>query len=164
MNPLAINLRHLAKRDLELVGSLAAAEMDLEGLDPLIDSTGRVFYQLTVAKMQDSLHVTGHWAFGITCQCVRCLKSFRLELGCPALLLELPLSGEEALAIEGDFVDLTPHLREEIVLAFPQHPLCGPGCRGLDFPAPQGNELQPGSESAETSSAWAVLDKLKLND
>ena len=35
------------------------------------------------------------------------------------------------VAIENDCVDLTPFVREDILLEFPQHPLCKPDCGGL---------------------------------
>jgi len=60
-------------------------------------------------------------------------------------------------------LDLTPYAREDILLAFPQHPLCDPGCRGL----PQKSSGEPvnanntGHNEADLS-AWAELDKLKL--
>ena len=46
-------------------------------------------------------------------------------------IADLPLVGEEKVAVDNDCVDLTPYLREDILLAFPQHPLCEPDCRGL---------------------------------
>jgi uncharacterized metal-binding protein YceD (DUF177 family) len=73
------------------------------------------------------------------------------------------LQGEEKVLISNDSVDLTSYLREDILLAFPQHPLCKPECGGL--PSPLRNAASdPGAvqKSKETSSAWAELDKLKL--
>jgi uncharacterized metal-binding protein YceD (DUF177 family) len=164
MNPLTLNLRHLATRDLDLVGSLSSKDLELDALDPLITEVGPVSYALKVEKMERSLLITGTWELQLSCQCSRCLKPFPLGLGSKAVILELELQGEEAVTVDGDFVDLTPHFREDILLAFPQHPLCGPGCRGLESLAPKDNAMQPGDKSAEASSAWAVLDKLKLND
>ena len=56
----------------------------------------------------------------------------------------LPLEGEEEVPVINDCVDLTPYMREDILLAFPQHPLCEPDCGGL--------QAQPG-QSERTSGA-----------
>ncbi len=37
----------------------------------------------------------------------------------------------KAVPIKNDCVDLTPWVREDILLGFPQHPLCRPDCGGL---------------------------------
>ena len=56
---------------------------------------------------------------------------FKYPLGARALDGHLPLEGEEAVSVVNDCVDLTPYVREDILLEFPQHPLCEPECRGL---------------------------------
>jgi uncharacterized metal-binding protein YceD (DUF177 family) len=65
--------------------------------------------------------------------------------------------------VDNDCVDLTPYLREDILLEFPQHPLCETECRGL--PAKETGKAKkatkPGDSSQEPS-AWADLDKLKF--
>jgi uncharacterized metal-binding protein YceD (DUF177 family) len=94
---------------------------------------------------------------------VRCLKPFEFELKIDPWTRHLPLEGEEKVAVSGDFVDLTPYIREDILLGFPQHPLCEAECRGL----PQtdsgklNNATVPG-QPAHEPSAWDELDKLKL--
>jgi uncharacterized metal-binding protein YceD (DUF177 family) len=71
----------------------------------------------------------------------------------------LPLEGEDKITADNDSVDLTPYIREDMLLEFPQHPLCKPDCAGLKkkskvqkMDAPE--KLKP--------SAWSELDKLKL--
>ena len=60
-------------------------------------------------------------------------------------------------------MDLTPYLREDILLALPQHPLCLNDCQGLlreDGPGAQ----SPASKGLEEDQAspWGDLDKLDL--
>jgi uncharacterized protein len=162
MKPLAVNLRHLVKRDLRLSGEISAQELELEGLDDLVRVLGPVQYELQVEKMERSLLVRGRLTARLECQCVRCLKTFPYTIDLPGFAVDLPLEGEDAVAQEGDFVDLTPSLREDMVLAFPQHPLCEPGCSGLGKKPGPGAEALPGQESQTTSSAWAALNELKL--
>ena len=73
----------------------------------------------------------------------------------------MPLSGEDKVEVVNDSVDLTPHIREDILLAFPQHPLCKAGCKGL--PGAGSVQGKKGRKKAdEPSSAWSELDKLKF--
>ena len=157
-----INLRHLAARSLQLKDEISADELGLNKLDELIRVPDPVSYELEVQKMGSGLLVTGRVTARLQCECARCLKPFPLLVDLKEFAVQLALEGEEAVEVDGDFVDLTPYLREDIVLAFPQQPLCEPGCAGLKKQASPRNEAHPGDESQMTSSAWAVLNKLKL--
>lgn len=162
MSPLRINLRHLATKDLLLEGDLSPAELELDGLDSLVHAREAVRYELEVQKMDEGLLITGQVSTELHCECARCLKPFVMELKLSQVVLELPLEGEEKVPIDGDFVDLTPYLREDIVLAFPQHPLCDPECVGLKQEHASGAEAPAGAKSQMTSSVWSVLNELKL--
>jgi uncharacterized metal-binding protein YceD (DUF177 family) len=72
----------------------------------------------------------------------------------------LPMEGPEKVAIKDDLADLTPSLREDILLEYPQHPLCEAGCAGLPNRAKE-NKTK-GASQTENSSAWAELNKLKF--
>ena len=66
-----------------------------------------------------------------------------------------------------DLIDLTEILREDVLLALPQHPHCGPQCPGLADSAyakaaprlSATDELSSGAESA-----WDALDHLNLDN
>ena len=161
MKALVVNLRNLERHDVELAGDLPAADLGLEGLDELVRVAGPVHYELQVQKMEKSLLVQGLLEATLDCECARCLKSFAHVIRLPSFAVDIELEGEGS-AQDGDFVDLTPFVREDMVLAFPQHPLCEPGCAGLQQPASAGADAPPGKESQMTSSVWAVLNKLKL--
>jgi uncharacterized protein len=162
MNPLTVNLRHLVTKDLELKGEVPADDLQLNQLDELIHVPEPVRYDLQVQQMDQGILVTGRVIAQLNCECARCLTAFPFTVDLPDFAIQVQLEGEEAVVPDGDFVDLTPYLREDIVLAFPQHPLCKPGCAGLQKERPSESEAQPGHESLTTSSAWAVLNKLKL--
>src|ERR1051326_5574811 len=129
--PLLVNLRHLEHKTVTLKGELPAEELDLEGIDELIRAASELEHNLEVERHERSLLVQGSLGLTLACECARCLKKFqhRLELGRWSCLL--PLEGEDKVLVSNDCVDLTPYLREDIVLAFPQHPLCEPECPGL---------------------------------
>jgi uncharacterized protein len=160
--PLQVNLRHLDEHNLELEGELNAAELDIQTRDDMLRLSGPVRYELDVQKLEEGLLLQGRLTLGLDCQCVRCLKPFRKELNLDPWTAHLPFQGEEAVPVNNDMVDLTPVIREDILLEFPQHPLCDPECRGL----PKGyfgKTRKPGGNGTEAgSSAWDQLNKLKL--
>src|SRR5437660_11801259 len=99
----------------------------------------------------------------LRCVCVRCLKIFDYRLAFDSWSCLLPLEGEDKVLVSNDCVDLTPYVREDIVLAFPQHPLCEPECRGLLAGSSTGARPSSGaSVTGDLSSAWTELNKLKL--
>jgi uncharacterized metal-binding protein YceD (DUF177 family) len=99
----------------------------------------------------------------LNCHCVRCLKPFEYPLKVEAWTVHLPLTGEEAVAVENDCVDLTPYAREDILLEFPRHPVCETECSGLPKPLKGKEKKSIGTGKPETgSSAWAELNKLKF--
>lgn len=161
--PLLLNLRQLQTEPLELSGELPVAELDLGREDIVLHLTHPLAYELSVTNLEDAVLVQGELRLPLDCECVRCLTRFPLEVELPDFALHLPLSGEEAVPVADDCVDLTPFLREDILLTLPQHPLCKPDCRGL-------SQLAAGGASGQTSqtnagaSAWAALNKLKLKE
>jgi uncharacterized protein len=159
---LLVNLRHLEARNLQLEGELAPAELDIETRDEMVRLAGPLRYALEVQKLDEGLLLQGRLRLDLRCQCVRCLKAFAQELVLDPWTAHLPFQGEDAISISNDMVDLTAVIREDILLAFPQHPLCDPECRGL----PKGyfgKTSKPSSSGLEAGSpAWNELNKLKL--
>ncbi len=157
-----VNLRHLDDHNLRLQGELSVAELDLDTRDDIIRLAGPLTYDLEVQKLESALLVQGRLRLPLECQCVRCLKPFPHPLELAAWTLHLPLQGEEAVTVSNDCVDLTPYLREDILLEFPQHPLCEPECRGL--PTPKVGQAGKTSSSLPRagSPAWDELNKLKF--
>jgi len=155
---LKINLRHLEENGLRLQGELPAAELDLGVNDELIRSERPLKYDLSAELLNDAVLVTGSLALPLDCECSRCLKKFRTTLKLKGWAAHLPLEGEDKVAVENDCVDLTPILREDILLDFPQHPLCKPDCAGL-----KNNSVRtPEAADEPALDVWAKLDKLKL--
>ena len=161
--PLLFNLRHLEEKNLHLKGELSVAEMDVETLDEVIHVREPLAYDLEVQRIEDGVLVQGTLAVTLDCECVRCLKPHRHALHFDRWVCHLPLEGEDRAVVVNDCVDLTPHIREDIVLAFPQHPLCKPDCSGLSSIKQQPEKnVDAATKPDRASSAWAALDKLKL--
>ena len=160
--PLLVNLRHLANRNVRLQGELSLEALDLQIGDEMVRVHGPVTHDLEAQLLDESVLVRGCLQMALDCQCVRCLKPFvhHLKLGDWTCLV--PLQGEEAVPVNNDCVDLTPLIREDILLAFPQHPVCDAKCSGLAR-VNSGRRTTGGQDRADSdSSAWAALDKLKL--
>ena len=89
-------------------------------------------------------------AVDLEMECVDCLTRFEYPLKVGAFALQTELVGSET-------VDLTPFVREDIVLALPAHPHCDwdgwRACKGA-------YKIEETAVSP-TPSAWDELDKLK---
>lgn len=155
---LSVNLRHLESHEVRLKGELSAAELDFGLGDDMIRADHPLLYALMVEKMQDAVLVTGSLELVLDCQCVRCLKPFKQRLFLKDWTCHLPLAGEDKVSVANDCVDLTPFVREDMLLEFPPHPLCKPDCGGLK----KSKAPKTGGADAVTSTPWAELDKLKL--
>src|SRR4051794_28322140 len=106
---LTFNLRHLEKRDLHLVGELPLNDLELTGLDEMVEICEPIHYDLTIERLSDSLLVQGSVRGKLICHCVRCLAGFNDELELERWTVDLPLVGEEKVLVTNDCVDLTPY-------------------------------------------------------
>ncbi len=159
---LLINLRHLETKNVLLKGELAASDLDLAGLDELIRIEQPLEYDLEAQMLEGSVLAQGSRAVDLQCECARCLKPFVQRLELEGWACHLPLEGDEKALVVNDCVDLTPSIREDILLGLPQHPLCRPDCGGL--PGKTSGKKKTGRASAgkEAASAWNELNKLKF--
>ena len=158
--PLTFNIRHLEDRVLSLKHELPIAELDLAEVDELVHANKPLSYDLQLERFEKSILIQGSLRLPLDCECARCLKPYPHALSLESWTCHLALEGEEKVKVTNDCVDLTPYIREDILLAFPQHPLCGPECKGLVSPQNEGRSgagLEP-----ESASTWAELNKLKF--
>jgi uncharacterized protein len=154
-----VNLRHLENKNVQLEGEVPANELDLNAVDELIHANEPLRYEIEVERNGPSLLVHGKVNITLDCECSRCLRPFKLDVNLDPYDALIALEGEDKVPIDNDVVDLTPHLREDILLAFPQHPLCEAECDRL----PQMIESKPSGNAAEgQKSAWDELNKLKF--
>ena len=142
---------------------MPVGELDIDTRDEVIQVAQPLEHDLEVQKLEDGLLVQGRLRLDLECQCVRCLKPFRYRLELEGWSLPFAVAGRGCVAVVNDCVDLTPYVREDILLEFPRHPLCDPECRGLPRTS-VGRARNHGStgETGVGSSAWAELNKLKL--
>ena len=161
--PLLVNLRHLEAHDIKLKGELPVAELELDLKDDMCLAEKPLQYNFEVQQIEQELLFQGKVRLTLKCECVRCLKPFEYTIDLKNWTRLLPLEGEEKVPVDNDCVDLTPYVREDILLEFPQHPLCEADCRGL--PAKETGKAKKTTKAGDTSakpSTWAELDKLKF--
>ena len=160
--PISVNLRHLEAHEIKLTGQLPVAELELGPGDDMCRAEKPLQYNIEVQLMEHELLAQGQLCLPLQCECVRCLKSFEYPLVLKHWARLLPLQGDEKTPVDNDCVDLTPYVREDILLEFPQHPLCETECRGLPSQTGKANKTTKTGDSKEEPSVWSDLDKLKF--
>lgn len=160
--PLTVNLRHLTRDSVRLEGELPVVELDLDIRDEMVQVKRPLRHDLEVQLLDHNLLVRGTLQMIIDCECVRCLKPFQHKIELTDWACHLPLQGDDQVSVVDDSVDLTPFIREDILLAFPAHPVCDPACGGLTG-KPTGSKKNKATNPADAGpSVWAELDKLKF--
>ena len=157
--PINVHLEQLEEQDLQLDGELPADALDLQlsSNEGLIHSADTLKYKLEATHADDNLIVQGQMEIALACDCARCLKPFKHKMDFPRWNCVLPLKGPDAIEGIGEHVDLTPWVREDILLGLPQHPLCGSACQGLVLQ----QEEHPETDANEPSADWSKLDEWK---
>ena len=154
-----IHLRQIPDEGLHLETEESADFLELPA-DDHVRPVGPVGYSLDVGMSSDGLWVTGELSLDVELQCVRCLEPFIYPLHVSDIALQIERPSTET-------VDLTPELREDILLALPAHPHC-------DW---SGERVCPGRVEASVDtaglglstadrpqppSAWEKLDQLRM--
>src|SRR4030095_8517933 len=105
-------------------GEVALEALEVEPGDEMIHLRYPLSYELEAELIGRSILVQGSLRLPVDCECVRCLRAFTQVLEMNPWACHVALEGEDSVVLAGDAVDLTPYIREDILLAFPQHPLC----------------------------------------
>jgi uncharacterized protein len=172
-----INVAPLLKQPLGTRVDIDVAEAPI---DPRGENAGLL--DASIVDVEASLHAThtnpGAYLEGsadahVAGQCSRCLTS-----------IETPVSAEfaeqyyataavetgagltapppDSKTIGSDFkIDLTPLLREELILATPQAPLCRPDCKGLCPVCGEDLNQRPHDHAAVEDVRWTKLLELR---
>jgi uncharacterized metal-binding protein YceD (DUF177 family) len=126
----------------------------LELNEPTTRPLQDVGYSFFVQAEKNNLLVTGQLSLDLEFECVNCLRRFHYPLSVPDFVFETAVDGHET-------IDLTPVMREDILLVLPSHPRCDwdghSVCPGLPIEKGISIESMP-----EASNAWDALDELNL--
>lgn len=130
--------------------------------------------RLEYYRAGQELFFTGHISGTVVGRCARCVESYAFPLQEDFTLVLVPRSdlpsetelNEEDLDLsfyEGDCVDLTPLVQEQLLLALPTRPLCRESCSGLCPHCGANLNLQTcGCAPAAGDPRLAVLRTLKV--
>ena len=167
-DPLVLDTRELGRRP----GSMRTVQLSApapEGLG-IVDLVGvpvgaELELDLRLESVMDGVLVSGVVTAPVSGECGRCLADVSDTL--TVRLQELYVYPEtstdhdaedEVLQLEGDFLDLTPTLRDAVVLALPLTPLCREDCRGLCAECGERLDDLPDDHQHDTTDArWGSL-------
>lgn len=145
-----IHLKQIPPQGLHLDGDEECPIHDLEAQG--IYCAGRLHYNIDLGIAGGALWARGSLSQPVQLSCVSCLEKFAHEIQVPAFATHVELQGPET-------VDLTPVIREDLLLSLPAHPRCDrDGSRVCKAKPPEIAE-----QDAKRKSDWSALDKLKLN-
>jgi len=145
-----VHLKQIPAQGLHLKGEEDCPIQDLESEG--IRCAGPLYYDLDLGVAGRALWANGSLSLPVDLRCVSCLEKFAHEIRVPAFAVHMELPGPET-------VDLTPSIREEILLNLPAHPHCDrDGARVC-----RAKQIESAQQDTRRESDWSALDKLKLN-
>ena len=145
-----IHLKQVPAHGLHLDGDEDCPIHDLEAEG--VRCAGPLYYNIDVGIAGGALWARGSLSQPVELRCISCLENFVHDIQVPAFAVHTELHGPET-------VDLTPFIREDLLLNLPAHPRCDR----------DGNRVcaakQPATVEQDTKRKldWSALDKLKLN-
>jgi uncharacterized metal-binding protein YceD (DUF177 family) len=150
-----IHLRQISADGLHLEGE---EDCPIPQLDPEeVRCAGPLRYSLYLGISEGALWANGTLNQPVELRCVRCLEAFPFEIEVKDFTLHTELTGPEE-------IDLTPFLREDILLNLPAYPHCDrEGGRVCPVPVALRKDETP-SVLAARPPDWSALDKLKFGN
>jgi len=146
-----IHLKQVPAHGLHLDGDEDCPIHDLEAEG--VRCAGPLYYNIDVGIAGGALWARGSLSQPVELRCISCLENFVHDIQVPAFAVHTELHGPET-------VDLTPFIREDLLLNLPAHPRCDR----------DGNRVckakQPVTVEQDTrqQSDWSALDKLKIEN
>jgi uncharacterized protein len=132
----------------------------------IVERGAEIDVDLLLESVVEGVLVTGDAVAPTVGQCSRCLEPIaddvRVHLtelfAYPDSTTEATTEEDEVSHLVDDLIDLGPIVRDAIVLALPQVPLCSPECAGLcvDCGA-KWADLEPGHRHEKIDPRWAAL-------
>jgi len=152
-----VHLNQIPPEGLHLEGDEDHDILELKP-DELISPVAPVHYSIDVGLSEGGLFATGRLSVELEMECVRCLQRFPRTFVFEEFATQMELTGPE-------MIDLTPAMREDILLALPAHPHCDWDgqtiCPGIRF-VPAGSNLTDETSESDAPKAWDALDKLQI--
>jgi uncharacterized protein len=144
-----IHLKQIPAHGLHVDGDEECPIHDLEAEG--IRCTDRLHYNIDLGIAGGALWARGSLSQPVELRCVSCLEKFVHEIRVPGFAVHMELEGPET-------VDLTPLMREDLLLNLPAHPRCDRD--GNHVCKAKRSEIA--KQDADRKSDWSALDKLKF--
>jgi uncharacterized protein len=163
-----LNARELLRQpglDKHVADTLPASDLGVD--DERI--AGDVVVDLMAVSSIDGISVTGTITLPWRAPCRRCLTEV---VGTSLVEVDeiyrdpddAPV-GDDAFEIVGDQIDLTPVIREYVLLELPDDPLCRDDCAGIcPMCGSDRNRTVCDCDTTVRDERWAALDDLRLDD
>ena len=153
---LRVDMQRLDEAGEWFEGELHPSALDIEE-DDLLGVAGPLRYRVKVEVAGGEVLARGWVAQRFRCTCGRCAGAFELDV----LEADFVASCPRAEALE--CFDLTPELREGILLALPSYPICKEECLGVCVRCGTNLNIQPCScPPGAREGQWSALDQLGL--
>lgn len=143
-----VHVRQIPGEGLHLEGEENCPVPELEGES--IHCAAPLQYNLDVGISGGALWVNGTLRQPVELECVSCLNKFVYTIEVPSFAVHQELGGPEVF-------DLTPFIREDLLLNLPAHPHCDRDGRNV-CKAPHPKAVEEDKRKPD----WSPLDKLKL--
>lgn len=153
---LLIETGRLRLKKEKISGKEPCAILEID-LGELTRPQGCLAYDLTVQKISGELLVQGRLALNFVSRCARCGDQFDRKISVPDFCRNFILKAPNEL------INLTPDVREDILLALPMVALCSAACRGLCAGCGVNLNRAPcRCQRPAKINAWKALDGLRL--
>jgi len=146
-----IHLRQIPAQGLHLDGDEDCPIHDLEAEG--IRCAGPLHYNIDVGVAGGALWARGSLSQPAELRCVSCLENFVHDIQVPAFAVHTELRGPET-------VDLTPFIREDLLLNLPAHPRCDVDGSRVCKP----KQSKSVEQDTKRKLDWSALDKLKIEN
>lgn len=144
-----VHLKQIPTEGLHLEGEeeCPIPELETDG----VRCAGLLHYDINIGVSGGALWARGSLSQPVELRCVSCLEKFVHEIQVPAFAVHTDLHGPES-------VDLTPFMREDLLLNLPPHPHCDRDGSGVC----KAKHIEITEQDTQRKSDWSALDKLKL--
>jgi len=154
---LLIETGRLRQKPERICGKEPAASLEID-LGAQIRPEGALAYDLTVQRVSDELVVRGTLKISFGCRCARCGGDFIKNVFVSDFCRNF------ALTSKNELINLTPDVREDILLSLPMVVVCSDACQGLcSVCGANRNHEKCGCKRQAGPDAWRILDGLRLS-
>jgi uncharacterized protein len=117
--------------------------------------------ELRLDAASGGIEVSGVVTFVARHHCYRCLAEIEGEIRVDvSQMVTSDPEGDDEYHLAGNVLDLEQLLRDEVLLAMPVAPVCGPDCPGLVAVAGSGLNTSTPDQEDESASPFAALKDL----